>query len=398
MAQYNEETKLWESVKIPYSLPMNSFLGAQILKSLKETPERVVQIFHEEGYEVTCDDLRVSSVRVAQNLTRLGIGADDVVGVICRNSSFLSFLVTGCVLIGAPINPLDLSFTTQDILHLFGQTKPKIVVCDLEVLEKVRGALRELKLDVKIFVTTEEKIEECSSISDLLISSGTEDSFVAPEFTQTADEKLLAIMCSSGTTGQPKGVKMTQTNVMILIPFSSSFMDKKSSRSLVFSPIYWVSAFYPYMLLAFNKSDIRIWSRNGFSCELFSEILEKHKVTEVTLVPIHLTAILLTDFAQTVNHKELNRILCVGAIASEWLRTKFAETFPDKEMIVGYGMTECPGAISAPGQFKENYSVGSLFPNLVAKVVDDNDENLGIGEVGEIRLRPQFKFMVSFEH
>lgn len=62
-------------------------------------------------------------------------------------------------------------------------------------------------------------------------------------------------------------------------------------------------------------------------------------------------------------------------------------------MLITYGMTEgMTSATTAPGSFKEKQCVGSLLPNVIAKVVDDNETRMGINEVGEIRTKAEFKF------
>lgn len=84
MAKFIEESKTWETIKLQYPYALNVYMGEHILKKLKETPDRVAQIYHEENFVLTCNEMRVSSVRVAQNLMKLGIQPDDVVGVICK--------------------------------------------------------------------------------------------------------------------------------------------------------------------------------------------------------------------------------------------------------------------------------------------------------------------------
>lgn len=57
MIKFNAETKIWESQKFPYPFSMDTFMGEKLLESLEKTPKRVVQVFHEENYELTCDEL-----------------------------------------------------------------------------------------------------------------------------------------------------------------------------------------------------------------------------------------------------------------------------------------------------------------------------------------------------
>lgn len=369
-------------------------MGEEILRHLKETPARVAQICHETNYELTCDDLRISSVRVAQNLMKLGIGSGDVVGVICRNSNEVTFLVTGCILIGAPINPLDVTFNKDDIKRLFGQTLPKLVVCDLDTQKVAKEALSELKNDCKIIVIDVEG--ESSTFDDLLEPTGNEEEFIAPKFVEPADCKTLAIMCSSGSTGSPKGIIVSHAVcLMWMLSVISESASAPQSVSLSFSPIFWVSGLIQPLFLAFNKNDIRIMPRNNFSVHFMKEIFGKHQITHFTFPPMNLALTLQSDFATKGDHSSLRTVTTTGSITSASLREKFSETFPDKDLAIIYAMTEVAVTTTNPGEFKKEFAVGSrTFPNVSLKIIDDRSQNLGINETGEILARPPVKFQV----
>jgi 4-coumarate--CoA ligase len=393
MAKFNADLKVWESQKVPYPYSMDTYLGEEIIKRLKETPNHITQIFHEENSKMTFDDLRISSVRIAQNLIKLGLKPDEVVGVICNNSNEVTFLLTACILVGAPINPLDVSFSQEDFVYLFGQMLPKFVVCDLEVLKTVKAALKELKLDANIFVTSRQKFDEVQSFFDLLIPTGIENEFTTLKFDKPADEKIAAVLCSSGTTGRPKGVKITHAH---MLAWSNMYKHLPVSNSLIFSPIFWATGFYPHVLKAFKPNDMHIMSDKKFSVDALIEIVEKYQLTHLTVPPMQLIAILQSNFAQTCKHENLKTVICIGSLVSESLRKKFSETFPDKNLAIGYGMTEISVCMSGPGEFMKNLSVGSFFvSNIVMKIVDEYGQRLSVGEEGEICVKPNFKFFVS---
>lgn len=176
MATFDSETKIWAGPKVPYKFALDTSIGAEILKSLAETPRRVLHICHDDGTALTCDETRMASIRVAQNLIKNGFNRGDVIGFICRNSTYLPPTLYGCFLIGAPVNPLDVEFKKDDIIHMFGQTKPKLVFCDHDIYKTVKEALDELDNDALI-VTMREKITGVKSIDMFLAPTQSESSY-----------------------------------------------------------------------------------------------------------------------------------------------------------------------------------------------------------------------------
>lgn len=201
MAKFDLTTKLWESEKVPYPYPMDKFLGELILEKLKETPDRICQICHDDGQELTCEELRVKSIRVAQNLLQLGMKANDVIGIVCGLSNEVSSLLFACIYIGATVNALDVTLGKEDIKEMFIQTIPKLVFCDSDVVTKVQEALTELKNDAQVLSMPCHKNDKNSNFSAFLVPTKTEENFVPTKFQEKADEKSLAIALSSGSTG-----------------------------------------------------------------------------------------------------------------------------------------------------------------------------------------------------
>lgn len=176
MATFDSSTKIWEGPRVAHPYSHHTSLGKEILKKLRETPERVLDICHDDETSMTCEETRIASIRIAQNLTALGIKKGDVIGFICNNSTNLPALIYGCLLIGAPINPLDVGFKKDDITHLFVQTKPKLVFCDSELFETVQLSLDELNNDA-IIITLRTAITGVRFINELLSETGKEDFF-----------------------------------------------------------------------------------------------------------------------------------------------------------------------------------------------------------------------------
>lgn len=385
---YNSRTKIWTGDHGGYKYSQDVFFGEKLLEALDETPSRVLQINHEENGRWTCEEAKMSSIRVAQNLQRLGIKSDDVIGFVCRNSANVLPLVYGCALIGAPVNPLHKTFEKDKIIEMFSKTKPKLVFCDFDTYEQTKQALHEIKNDAMIF-TLLRKIPVVPFVSELLVPTGSEFNFKPPKFDKRAFEKLIAIVCSSEADGPLKGVCMPHT---VILQFSTiKSRSLKEFVSLNFSSIYWSTGLVGVFLAPFRTGETRVSSVQPFNPDLCVKLIEQYKVTVLVLPPVYLTSLINSPAAQTGDFSSIVLFSCTGSVVSESLRLKFKATFPTKPLLIAYGTNELFIAAMRPGECTDGLKVGRTYTNIEVKIVDDEGSTLDLGEIGEIRVKPEFK-------
>jgi 4-coumarate--CoA ligase len=386
-SNYDEVHKVWKGYTSPYPFDKNVYLGEKIIENLKSDPKKLLLISHDEQKCLYADEFLTSIVRVAQNLTNLGITSNDVVGLVCLNSITTYVIINACILIGAPINPLDPMFNVEDITHMFQQTQPKLIVCDYDVYLKVESAIKLIKSDAMMF-TIGGKIAGAKCFEELFLPTGIEDEFVSPKFEEPADEKILGMICSSGTTGLSKAVSLSHA---LVVPYFNYYKNSPPSRSLTFSTAYWLTGFYPCVTIGFPHKDIRVITKQRFSIELLTEIVVKYEVTIMVVPPSQLME--MVQFEKFINcSHSLNWIYAVGSIVSASLREKFKSKFPTVRFNVAYGMTEY--SVTLPIGVQPSTSVGNILNgNSEVIIVDDDGNRLGIGETGELRVKNPIKFL-----
>lgn len=97
------------------------------------------------------DDIKIATIRVAQNLQTIGCKPKDVFMIIGKNSHQVAPITFASIAIGCPINALDLSFRKTEVIHMMKITQPKIVFCDCAYYELIDTCLRELGNNAQIF-------------------------------------------------------------------------------------------------------------------------------------------------------------------------------------------------------------------------------------------------------
>lgn len=112
-------------------------------------------------------------------------------------------------LIGATLVPLATNHADGELIHLLSLSRPSIIFATNDSIEQVRNISKQLEFIKNVFIYA----ENYSHGHD----NNTEP-FICPP--QDVVNRTAIILSSSGTTGMPKGVELTQMNV-----FASFYMD-----------------------------------------------------------------------------------------------------------------------------------------------------------------------------
>ncbi|XP_055913469.1 probable 4-coumarate--CoA ligase 1 [Eupeodes corollae] len=382
---FDPETRTWSGPKVNNlkSGPDVS-VGRCIVEGLLKSPEHITQICHNNGKQYTNKQILTMSIRIAQHLEELGIQQEDVIGICASNTDYLAPLVFGSLLCGAIISSLDPSFDKDGIRHTFNISKPKITFCDGEIYQLVKESLAEINPSIKIY-TMKNHLEGVRRIEDLIVSTGKEASFVVKQL-KRGSSQTAAILCSSGTTGLPKGVSMSHESIVNAVIFSFTEDDKL----LCFSSIYWLSGIIS-LLHGTMIGCTRVITDQKYAPELFLRIIEQYRVNVVFTPPSQMaTVIRCPDFTRT-DLRCLETYFCGGSAVPFAVVQEFAEQVKNCQIMVGYGMTELAGACSFGVPVKPGGN-GQLMSNVKVKIIDDDGNKLGIGEMGEICIKCPFKW------
>lgn len=168
MAFFDQSTKILHGREVPQILHPQASLGEVLLFTFFKWPEKVLQVCDEDGVAVTCAEMSDMMTNVAKNLCILGYRLGDVVGIIATNTSFVAPAIFGCTLRGLPLSPLDVSFNVGEIVKIYKETKPKLIFCDHDMVEKLITALEILESEARIVILTK-RLEGFMHISDWLV-------------------------------------------------------------------------------------------------------------------------------------------------------------------------------------------------------------------------------------
>ncbi|MEM7009837.1 MAG: AMP-binding protein, partial [Thermodesulfobacteriota bacterium] len=177
-------------------------LAKQLKYWADKQPEKIaLQIRDAQGQyqKVTYGDLYQKALGVKSKLAEMGYKPGDYISVYGDNSPNWVISYIGINFLGGTVIPLDALLSAQDILNFLDFSKAKAVIADKVHIDELTQELSGQESDVRII-----------SMEEIVNEPGSSESLNAYE---VDPDDLLAILFTSGTTGTPKGVQLSNSNV-----------------------------------------------------------------------------------------------------------------------------------------------------------------------------------------
>ena len=186
----------WNATAISYP-EKNSCLHELLVKQAAKTPDRVAQVF--DGREMTYGELDQRSNQLAAHLRKLGVGPDQLVGLLVERSLEMLVGLVGILKAGGAYIPLDPSFPGDRLSYMVEDSGMKVLITH-------RGLEQNLAVKPSTIVRLDSDWDE-------IASAPTEPS--ATQASSGASGKNLAyVLYTSGSTGKPKGVGIPHSAIV----------------------------------------------------------------------------------------------------------------------------------------------------------------------------------------
>ena len=333
---------------------------------------------------ITHEELARRSAEFAGGLHDLGIEEDDRVLLYLINGPEFLVSALGCFKAGVPYSPVNPQYKAHELSYQLEDTHAKAIVTREVLRENVSDALERVDMQPEVITVGEEVPEGDVPFDDVRGE---------PTIVERSDDDVAMQPYTSGTTGQPKGVRLTHKNLGAhsLYAFATGEdRDPEDIRSLLYLPLYHITGFvhttWQPLLLGGT-----IYLRNPleWDAETCMQTIEDEEITSF----VGVTAM----FVDIVNHErfdeyDLTSLESVGeggAKMSVSVQEKFEET-AGVEMGEGYGMTETCGATHSSGNSSHGIVHGKIGQPLRftdSKIVDEDGEEVMPGETGELLVR-----------
>lgn len=203
------------------------------------------------------------------------------------------------------------------------------------------------------------------------------------------DVRPALIMCTSGTTGIPKGAMLTETNVMANVSdIALYFGIEKSDIILISRPLYHCAVLTGEFLTALVRgTKIRFYS-GTFNPAIVLKMLKEYNITAFCGTPTLLS--MMSRFKRKTDNDSLQHICISGECMSLETGLYIAESFPNAKIYHIYGLTEACPRVSylPPNKFKEHADcVGIPLRSVSLKIVSSEGVPVNANEVGSLWVK-----------
>ncbi|XP_052863985.1 acyl-CoA synthetase 7-like [Anopheles cruzii] len=389
-SEYDAKRQLWFGERLPSVLNPQAGVGRIVLDSLARSPDKVIQINADTGVRLTCSEMRLRIVRVALHLQKLGFKKGDFVSMACGNGEHVVPAFIGCWLLGLAINPLAPVYGKEDFTHMMQQTQSRLVFCDESNRSVVQEAVREAIRDpgaVHLFVMGKGQKGMARSVDELLAPIDGEEGFRA-EYLGDATKLIAMVLCSSGTTGLPKGVCLSHAHFVDGMVFSTEVSDGPIFN---FSSLFWATGIFAVLTSLFYGRP-RVLTSSPFNAELLINLIEKHRIENLFTAPSYVSALLAHPRLANADLSSVRQWHVGGSMVPEELVIKLQQHLPNGHVRSIYGSSEI-GFITRNEAICLSNSVGPLATNVECRVVDDEGRALGPGQTGELQLAHRYMFL-----
>lgn len=357
-------------------LPLTAF----VFEHVDAHADRPALIDGASGAVTTHRELRDRVRATAAGLAQRGIRPGDVVGIYSPNVPDYATAFLGVAQAGATNTTANGLYGVEELTFQLRDCNARMLITHPALADRALPAARAAGIDQ---VVSFGELDGATTFASLL-SDGT-----PPAVSIDAAGDTVSLPYSSGTTGLPKGVRLTHQNLVANVQQLEGVLEMGPDDVLMgvlpFFHIYGQTV----VMAAGLRAGASIVTMARFDLEQYLALIQEHRATRAFVAPPIVLAFAKHPLVEQYDTSSLVHVMS-GAAPLDGQTAARAAARVGCSITQGYGMTEASPVITCVTAFGEDRpgSVGPLVANTEGRIVDvETGQDVATGEPGELWAR-----------
>ena len=359
-----------------------------LIRSAREKPAKVALVC--DNNRVTYEQIEAWSNAIAHDLVEAGIERGDRVIVFADNSveavvSFWAVLKANAII--CLVNPLT---KLSKFCYLLDDCQPAALIAQ-----------------ARLYETFHQPALQCRSLRRVIVSGTIDDTDLdvlphaarwsavtarernAPPARRCIDIDLAAIVYTSGSTGEPKGVMLTHRSMMAACTSVASYLDIREDDVILNAlPLAFDYGLYQMIMTVRSAARLILERSFAFPAEVLRRVAEE-SVTGFPGVPTMFSTLLQHGLLERHELSSIRYVTSTGAALPVQHLHQLRDALPGARIYSMYGLTECKRCTYLPPEDidRKPSSVGIAIPNTEMWIVDERGQRVGSGVAGQLVIR-----------
>jgi long-chain acyl-CoA synthetase len=363
-------------------------IGDLLVRNANKFPHKMAVVSETRSF--TFRELNDRVNRLSNSLQDSGLSKGDRIGVLVHNGHQFLELYFAAAKTGAVFCPYNNHLKQRELKDILDYSTPKYLILDSDFVETVSGLAPELK-SVEKSICLEKTSAASLEDYETLMARGSSGE---PK-TRVMEDDVLSIIFTGGTTGKPKGVMRTHRHLMSnAVAGVIELKVAYDERVLITFPMYHVACEDNIVRHSFMPNTLYIRREGAFNPAQVLEYISRERITRCQFVPTMIHSLIQVPNFDQYDLSSLRLILYAASVMPVELLKKALAVFSCGFAQL-YGQTES-GPVTTVLKPEDHVldgsekklarlaSCGRPVINYEIRVVDEEDQDVPVGEVGEI--------------
>jgi acyl-CoA synthetase (AMP-forming)/AMP-acid ligase II len=309
-------------------------LGQIFPVNARKYPNNIAFMDEKRSFSFPESNRRIN--KLAHALVSLGLKKGDKISCFLENCIEICELYIACAKTGVIINPVNFRLVGSEIQYIVDNADSRAMFVHKDFAPTINEIKKDLPKVEHYFVIGGGKPEYTEYESWIEDRSDKE-----PE-TEVLPEDIWILLYTSGTTGRPKGVlRSHESYVAFYLINGCDFHFHPCDVVLTCMPLCHVNTTFFSFSVTYLGGANYIHPAMGFRPRRILDIIQKRKITFISLIPTHYNLILneSPEVLKSCDLSSINKLLCSSAPARIEHKKKIMDLIEGVRLFEGYGST-----------------------------------------------------------